>query len=163
MSELAQQVVEALRSSGQTVGAAESLTGGLLVAALVEVPGASTVVRGGVVAYAPQVKVDVLGVEADVVATRGTVDPQTARQMAVRARDLLGADWGVSTTGVAGPEPSEGKPVGTVHVGVAGPDGVDVIDLALSGTRREIRDRTVADALSHLVARLGEQNRTAAG
>ena len=163
MSELAQQVVEALRSSGQTVGAAESLTGGLRVAALVEVPGASTVVRGGVVAYAPQVKVDVLGVEADVVATRGTVDPQTARQMAVRARDLLGADWGVSTTGVAGPEPSEGKPIGTVHVGVAGPDGVDVIDLALSGPRREIRDRTVADALSHLVARLGEQNRTAAG
>lgn len=163
MSGPAQRAVEALRSAGQTVGTAESLTGGLVVAALVDVPGASAVVRGGVVAYAADVKTDVLGVDPDVVATRGTVDPETARQMAVRARELLGTDWGVSTTGVAGPDPSEGKPVGTVHVGVAGPDGVDVVDLALTGTRREIRDRTVADALSHLVARVGEQNRSAGG
>lgn len=154
----ATRAVEALRLAGQTVATAESLTGGLVCAALVDVPGASEVVRGGVVAYAPEVKVDVLGVAADVVAERGTVDRLTAEQMALGAKRELGADWAVATTGVAGPDPSEGKPVGTVFVAVVGPAGSRVIDLHLEGDRRSIREQTVAVALSALVARVEEQN-----
>ena len=155
---LADRAVAALQAAGQTVATAESLTGGLLCSALVDVPGASKVVRGGVVAYAPEVKVDVLGVDADVVAERGTVDRLTAEQMALGAVRELGADWGVSTTGVAGPEPSEGKPVGTVHVAIVGRGASRVLDLALDGDRHDIRAQTVAAALSALIARVEEQD-----
>lgn len=151
----AAEVVRLLRERGQTVATAESLTGGLLCAALVDVPGASDVVVGGVVAYATRVKTSVLGVDADLVAERGTVDPDVATAMATSVRGRLDADWGVSTTGVAGPGPSEGKPAGTVHVGIAGPDGhVASWQLELSGGRDRIRAATVAVALSHLVATL---------
>ncbi|RYY41164.1 MAG: nicotinamide-nucleotide amidohydrolase family protein, partial [Actinomycetales bacterium] len=103
------EVVRLLRERGETIGTAESLTGGLLCAALVDVPGASDVVVGGLVAYATQVKTDVLGIDPDLVDARGTVDPDVAVAMATSVHHLLGSDWGVSTTGVAGPGPSEGK------------------------------------------------------
>ncbi len=117
---VANHVVARLTAAGQTVATAESLTGGLLCAALVSVPGASVVVRGGVVAYAADVKTGVLGVPADVLDQHGTVAAESAAAMAVAARALFGADWAVATTGVAGPDPIEDKPVGTVHVAVAG-------------------------------------------
>ncbi len=149
--------MELLRSRGATVAAAESLTGGLVCAALVSVPGASDVVRGAVVAYAPDVKTGLLGVDADLVAARGTVDAQVAEAMAVRARITCGATYGISTTGVAGPAASEGKPAGTVHVAVADPHGVQSMLLALTGDRHDVRRGAVDAVLSLLVARVGEE------
>ncbi len=153
-----QEAVDALRSVGATVATAESLTGGLVVAALVSVPGASAVVRGGVVAYAPDVKTGLLGVDEQLVARHGTVDGEVAARMAERARDACGATYGIATTGVAGPDPSEGKPPGTVHVAVAGPHGTVERLLELSGDRAEIREATVGAALALLVARVGEES-----
>lgn len=153
------EAVTALRAAGHSVATAESLTGGLVCAALVAVPGASDVVRGGVVAYTARAKVDVLGVDPDLVARRGTVDAEVAAAMAVAAARSFDADWGLATTGVAGPSPSEGKPVGTVHVAVSGPDGVRTRQLALSGDREAIRHATVADVLSWLVDRVEEESR----
>lgn len=157
---VAGEAVDALRSAGATVATAESLTGGLVCATLVTVPGASDVVRGGVVAYAAEVKTMVLGVDAALIAERGTVDAAVAVAMAEGVRDRLGATYGLSTTGVAGPDASEGKPPGTVHVAIAGPDGSRTTLLDLSGDRDEIRRGTVDALLSMLVARLGEESRS---
>ncbi|HPU13197.1 MAG TPA: nicotinamide-nucleotide amidohydrolase family protein [Aeromicrobium sp.] len=155
-------VVAALESRGETVATGESLTGGLVCATLVDVPGASAVVRGAVVGYDPQVKVDLLGVEAALIAEVGTVDPQVAEQLAQGARERLGATWGLGTTGVAGPGPSDGKPAGTVFVAVAGPDGVQSRKLALSGTRSQIRIGAVCEVLSDLQYRLGKNSSSVA-
>ncbi|TCJ00246.1 nicotinamide-nucleotide amidohydrolase family protein [Aeromicrobium sp. IC_218] len=155
-ADVAERAVALLRERGESVATAESLTGGRVCAALVDVPGASVVVRGGVVAYAADLKTELLGVPANLVAERGTVDADVAAAMAEGVRVRLGATWGVSTTGVAGPGPSEGKPQGTVHVAVAGPDGVRGELLALPGDRDDVRSSTVLAGLSLLVARLGE-------
>jgi nicotinamide-nucleotide amidase len=145
------ELLAALSSLGQTVAAAESLTGGLLASQLIDPPGASAVVRGGVVAYATDAKASILGVDAALLADRGAVDPDVAQQMAEGVRRVLDADWGVATTGVAGPEPQDGMPVGRVYVAVAGPDGTHVQQHDLSGDRREIRDGAVGAALTLLM------------
>ena len=157
------EAVEALRAAGATVATAESLTGGLVCATLISVPGASDVVRGGVVAYAAELKTTLLGVEPTLIAERGTVDADVASAMATGARDRLSATFGLATTGVAGPDPSEGKPPGTVHIAVAGPGGVVTALLDLSGDRDEVRRGTVGALLSLLVATLGEESRTRRG
>lgn len=126
-SPLASSVVSALRRAGLTCAVAESLTGGLVLDALVAVPGASACLRGGVVAYQSDVKRDLLDVSADLLAREGAVHPEVAAQMATGVRRRLAADVGVATTGVAGPDPQDGRPPGTVHVAVAGPDGVRVV------------------------------------
>ncbi|MFK4835341.1 CinA family protein [Microbacterium sp. ZW T2_14] len=140
-------VLQALDGRGWSIAAAESLTGGRLTASLVDVPGASAHVRGGIVAYATDVKASQLGVDAALLAERGPVDPEVAAQMAQGARRVLGADVGLSTTGVAGPEPQGDTPVGTVHIAVATPETVVVSSLALSGTREEIRTQSVQSVL----------------
>lgn len=140
-------VLSALARRGWTVGTAESLTAGLLVATLVDVPGASASVRGGIAAYATELKATVLGVDPALLARVGAVDAQVARQMARGARRVLGVDVGIATTGVAGPDPQDGQPVGTVYVAVATPDREAVEPLVLPGTRRDIRTATVAAAL----------------
>jgi nicotinamide-nucleotide amidase len=160
---VAADAVDALWAAGATLATAESLTGGLVCATLVSVPGASDVVRGGVVAYAAEVKVATLGVSQALVDERGTVDPEVAAAMATGVRERLGATYGVSTTGVAGPGPSEGKPAGTVHVALAGPHGVETRPLHLVGDRDQTRTGTVDALLSWLVARLGEESRTLRG
>ncbi len=147
----ATDAVHRLTARSQTVATAESLTGGLLCAALVSVPGASVVVRGGVVAYAGDVKTGVLGVPSEVVDRYGTVAAETASAMAEAARTLLAAYWGVATTGVAGPDEVEGRPVGLAYVAVAGPDGVQAAEVRTPGTREEVRAGTVAAALRLLV------------
>ncbi len=156
-------VVDALRGTGQTVATAESLTGGLLCATLVDVPGASDVLRGGVVAYLAETKIDVLGVDRTLIERVGTVHADVAAAMAEGAIRVLGSTWGMATTGVAGPEPSEGKPVGTVHVAVAGPGGVETRDLSLHGDRRLVREQAVDAALSLLIGRLGEETASPRG
>lgn len=150
----ATSVIARLGALGVSVGTAESLTGGLVCAALVEVPGASAVVRGGVVSYATEVKRDVLGVPAGLLERHGAVSRACAEAMAAGARRVLGVDWSVATTGVAGPDPSEGKPVGTVHVAVVGVvEGEQITAhraFTLDGDRSAIRMATVTEALSLL-------------
>ena len=147
----ASRVVATLVAAGRTVATAESLTGGLVCAALTDVPGASAVVRGAVVAYATELKAQVLGVDADLLATGGAVQAEVARQMATGVCRALGADVGVATTGVAGPEPQDGRPVGSVFVAVAVDGRVAVRELALAGDRAAIRARTVEAALALLL------------
>jgi len=144
------EVVMGLAVRGQTVATAESLTGGLLVAALVDVPGASRVVRGGLVVYATDLKGIVAGVPAELLPERGPVDPDVALALARGARTTCQADWGLSTTGVAGPDPQDGVPVGTVYVACAGPDVETVRELRLTGDRPTIRSATVDAALTLL-------------
>ncbi|WP_144711144.1 CinA family protein [Curtobacterium pusillum] len=151
----ASELVAALTARGETVAVAESLTGGLVVATLVGVPGASAVVRGGVVAYATPIKHELLGVSADLLASNGAVDPEVARQMASGVRRALAVDgdpatWGISTTGVAGPDPQDGQPVGTVFVGIADADGATAYELHLDGDRDAIRWATVSELLARM-------------
>lgn len=153
-------VVRALIDRGLTVAVAESLTGGLLTAELTSVPGASAVVLGGAVVYATELKHTLLGVDADLLAAEGPVHPEVARQLATGVRERLAvagspADIGVATTGVAGPDPQGGRPVGTVYVGVASDAGARSIRLALSGDRDGIRRQTVVVAVRALAAELG--------
>lgn len=151
------ELVVALAARGATVATAESLTGGLVGAALTDVPGASAVFLGGVISYATAVKAEVLGVSAALLAQAGAVDPRVAAGMAEGVRRLLSADWGVSTTGVAGPGPQDGQPVGTVFVGCAGPGGTTVRRLELAGDRAEIRRQSVSAALDLLTVALAAQ------
>lgn len=154
---LAGEVIGALRDADATVATAESLTGGLVCSTLVTVAGASDVVLGGIVAYAPEAKIELLHVDADLIDDRGTVDAEVAEQMAFGAQERFGATYGLATTGVAGPDASEGKPAGTVHIAIAGPDGVRTTPLQLDGDRDTVRKGTVDALLSQLVARLREE------
>lgn len=162
-ADVAATLLDRLLERGETVATAESLTGGLVCATLIDAPGASGIVRGAIVAYVPEVKSQLLGVDDARIASNGTVDPEVARQMAEGIRLRLGATWGIATTGNAGPDSSEGKPVGTVFIAVAGPGTSLVRELALSGGRREIRRSTTAAALSLLLATLEEQTVEPAG
>ncbi|MGN6244179.1 MAG: CinA family protein [Motilibacteraceae bacterium] len=148
---LAARAVAALEVCGLTVGTAESLTGGLVGAALTGVAGSSAVYRGGVVAYATPLKAALLGVDAGLLEREGAVHPEVARQMAEGARRVLGADVGLATTGVAGPDPQDGRTPGTVHVAVAGPDGCRGLDLSLAGDRAAVREQTVRRLLALLL------------
>jgi nicotinamide-nucleotide amidase len=162
----ATELVRLLTVRGETLAVAESLTGGLVAAEITAVPGASKVFRGSVTAYATELKQQVLGVDATLLAHQGAVDPQVAAQMAAGVRKVLGADWGLATTGVAGPDPQDGKPVGTVFVAVDGPltdgsgsaGGGKVEALRLNGDRAEIRMESVRSVLALLLKELaGEQ------
>lgn len=157
MSVEPREVVGRLVARRLTVGTAESLTGGLVCAALTEVPGSSATVRGGVIAYATDVKASILGVDAGLLAARGAVDPDVATAMARGVRSVLRCDVGVATTGVAGPDPQDGRPVGTVFVAVCGvDDNVAVRRLTLHGDRAAVRAATVTAVLELLVSVLGD-------
>lgn len=149
----AELLVARLIDHGWTVAVAESLTGGLVVSSLVSVPGASAAVRGGIVAYATPLKHSLLGVDAALLAAEGAVHPDVARQMAegvreVAAVDGAATDVGIATTGVAGPTVQDGRPVGTVHIAVATPQGTRVRSLVLDGTRAQIRSAATVAALA---------------
>jgi nicotinamide-nucleotide amidase len=155
----AADLVARLTAAGQTVAVAESLTGGLVAAALTDSAGASLVVRGGVIAYATDLKAGVLGVDELLLARAGSVDVEVAEQMASGVRSLMGATYGLSTTGVAGPDPIEGRPVGTVYVAVVGPGSSRVRALSLVGDRAGIRAQSVLAALALLAEELGARAR----
>ena len=142
-------LIAALADRGVTVATAESLTGGLVCAALTAAPGSSAVVRGGVVAYDVAVKSQVLGVDADLLARLGAVHPDVALQMARGVRRVVGADYGVATTGAAGPDPDPGgreggqTPPGRGFVAVCGPRGEAVEAFAGSELMRETLGRVL--------------------
>ena len=146
------ELVAELEQRGLTIAVAESLTGGLLAAELIRIPGASAVVNGGVVAYDTAVKHSVLGVDAALLGEFGPVHPQVAEQMATGARRVLAVDGrdaevGIGTTGVAGPDPQDGQPVGTVFIGIAIGERISVVELALDGDRASIRAAVVTAAI----------------
>jgi nicotinamide-nucleotide amidase len=166
VSSTAAEVLRLLTVRGETLAVAESLTGGLVAAEITATPGASAAFRGSVTAYATELKHELLGVDATLLAERGAVDPQVAAQMAAGVRKALGADWGIATTGVAGPEPQDGQPVGTVFVAVDGPSGAisgaagggKVAPLRLNGGRAEIRMESVRSVLALLLKELAGEH-----
>ena len=145
-----------LTRAGETVGVAESLTAGGVMAALTSVSGASAAFRGGVVSYATPLKRLLLNVDAELIAMEGVIHADVAVQMAEGARKITTFDdspttWGIGTTGVAGPTPQDGKPVGMVFIGLASPGGSRAFGPFLfPGTRERVREATVMEALSRL-------------
>jgi nicotinamide-nucleotide amidase len=159
------QLVEMLKDARRTVAVAESLTGGLLMATLTDVPGVSAVLRGGAVVYATDTKASMLDVDDGLLAAKGPVSGEVALAMAVGVRARWGADFGVATTGVAGPDPQDGHLAGEVYVAVSDADGSVVERLHLSGAggRRQIRAEATEAALGLLAQRVGQAAREASG
>ncbi|MBM7493100.1 nicotinamide-nucleotide amidase [Micromonospora luteifusca] len=147
-------VVHSLAQRHETLATVESLTGGLLAASIVEIAGVSGIYRGGLVVYATELKGTLAGVPADLLSERGPVDPEVATALAEGGRQRCDAVWGIATTGVAGPEPQDGKPVGLVYVAVAGPNGTEVRQLSLDGGREHVRAAAVVEALRLLAERI---------
>lgn len=152
-------LVARLVESGRTLACAESLTGGLLAATIVDVPGASDAFLGGIVAYATELKRALVDVDAHLLRRRGPVDPAVAEQLADHVRVLCAvdgrpADVGLGTTGVAGPDPQDGHPPGTVYVGIASPRGIRSVRLRLEGDRAAVRRATVAHAIDEALREL---------
>ncbi|MFC7616807.1 CinA family protein [Actinokineospora soli] len=147
-------LVRALAARGETVAAAESLTAGLVLATLTEVPGSSAVVRGGFVVYGTDLKTTLAGVPADLLAERGAVDPDVAVALAEGARERCGASIGLGLTGVAGPGPQDGVAAGTVHVALVSPRGTRLSSLRATGDRARVRTAAVEAALSLIGADL---------
>lgn len=160
---LASQIVEAMTARGLKLALAESLTGGALASAVVDVPGASAMFLGSIVAYHTSLKSSLLGVDASLLASSGAVDAQVAAQMAAGARSAMAKAaaieldrvFGLACTGVAGPDPQDGKPVGTVFLAADAPSGTTARELHLSGSRAEIRAGVVQAALQMLSEALG--------
>lgn len=147
---LAKLLVMLLTERRQTVAVAESLTGGLLAASLVEIPGASVVFRGAIVAYATDLKSALLDVPVSLLERYGPVHADVAGAMADGVRRRLGATFGMATTGVAGPDPADGQPVGTVHIAASGPLGAARRGFSFAGDRRSIRHQAVFTSLKLL-------------
>jgi nicotinamide-nucleotide amidase len=159
MASDAATLISRLIASGRTIACAESLTGGLLSATLVDVPGASNAFLGGIVAYATELKRALVDVDAHLLEQRGPVDPQVAEQLADHVRTLCAvggrpADLGVGTTGVAGPDTHDGHEPGTVYVGIASARGIRSVPLHLAGDRSAVRRATVARAIAEALAEL---------
>lgn len=152
METLLQQIASALLAQNRAVATAESCTGGLLGAALTDMPGSSAWYLGGVVAYDNSLKIRLLGVSPEILASRGAVSAETARAMAQGIQTVSDADFTVSVTGIAGPGGgTPDKPVGLVYIAVAGPAGITVFEHRFAGTRAEIRAAATDAALRHLL------------
>ena len=147
-NEGARRLIDVLSEHGLTAATCESLTAGLVAATITTVPGASTVFRGGLVTYASELKSALAGVDAQWIAEHGVVNSITAAQMARGCRKVCGADVGMACTGVAGPDPQDGEPAGTVFIAVAYRGEPAVKRLQLGGSREEIRCGTVERLLS---------------
>ncbi|NUR91600.1 MAG: nicotinamide-nucleotide amidohydrolase family protein [Nonomuraea sp.] len=159
----AADVLSLLVRQAATLAVAESLTGGLIGATITAVSGSSKAFRGGVISYATELKHELLAVPAELLRREGAVHPEVAAAMATGVARVCGADYGLAVTGVAGPDPQDGKPVGTVFVAVSGPgERVWGRELALQGSREEIRVGTVHEAVDLLAgvlkANIGEHS-----
>lgn len=151
MLKIAQEAVALLQAHGLTVGTCESLTGGMICAALVDVPGASKVLRGGLVTYQTDTKTLLADVPAPLIEEQGVVSAEVAQAMAAGTRAKLGVDIAVSATGMASPGEAGDPPAGTVFVGVSTRAHTYAIPLQLTGSRAEIRCQTVQEALQALL------------
>lgn len=150
-----QAVHDLLRSAGATVAAAESATAGLVCSRLAEVPGSSSTFRGGAIVYATDTKVGVVGIDPGLLDDDPVVSQPVTEALARAVRQLYGADYGVATTGVAGPAPQDGVEVGTCIWAVCGPDGrVEVMERVVPGDRATVRDRLATAAMEMLRRRL---------
>ncbi|HEX8730744.1 MAG TPA: competence/damage-inducible protein A [Ktedonobacterales bacterium] len=154
---LAEVVLRALETRGETLAVMESCTGGLLASMITDTPGSSAVFRGGIVSYATEIK-ERYGVPAETVREFGVVSVETARAMAQAARVALGASVGIGVTGVAGPEPQEGKPVGEVHIAVASGATLRDTTQRWRGPRAYIKSRAALTALNLLRLTLSDAN-----
>jgi nicotinamide-nucleotide amidase len=165
LARLASDAHDALLAGSATVAAAESLTAGMVCEALSRRSGASSILRGGLVVYATELKHQLAGVSQQLLADRGAVDPDVARQLAAGVRARLGATYGLGLTGVAGPSPQDGKAVGTVFVACSGPGVDEVRELRLSGDRQAIRIGAATAALGLLIEQLaaGKNGESSAG
>jgi nicotinamide-nucleotide amidase len=157
MNALAAEIHDFLLARGETVATAESITAGLVGGALTTTPGSSSTYRGGVIVYATDLKTTLVGVSLALLKERGAVDPDVAAALATGVRDRLDATWGLGLTGVAGPDPQDGKPVGTLFVALAGPAGPPLVRSAmLVGDRAMVRSGAVDVALTLLRDRLAD-------
>jgi nicotinamide-nucleotide amidase len=156
-SGLAAGILAELSRRGETLASAESLTGGMVGLLLTDVAGASASYVGGVISYATRLKATLAGVDAATLAELGPVAARTAAEMARGVAERCNADWGVATTGVAGPESQDGHPVGEVFVAVSNPaaDLLRVKELSLEGERAAIRQQAAVAALALLADALG--------
>lgn len=152
------ELIGVLKTRGETVATAESLTGGLVAAVLTSVPGSSAVMRGGLVVYATPLKHELAGVDADLLTAHGPVHPDVAAQLAAGARTVCGATWGIGLTGVAGPDQQDGIEPGVVHIGVSGPSAAEVRTIGIEGNRHQVRSAAVTTALDLLRALVDDQD-----
>lgn len=144
---LATEIIETLRQRNETLSTAESLTAGAVSSALVTIAGASDVFVGGITAYRDEIKISHLDIDPALIAKHSSISEQCAVEMAKGAMKSFGTTWAISTTGVAGPNPLDGHPVGAVWVAIEGPVS-QTIELALSGERESVRNATTASAIA---------------
>lgn len=161
INDLAKAVKEALESLGEMMATAESCTGGLIASSIVDIPGSSAVLAGGIVAYQNEIKVKLLDVSAATIDKYGVVSAETVKEMAEGARRKFGCEWAVATTGIAGPGGAEpGKPVGTVWIGVASSLQNEAFCEIFSGNRNNVREKSVYKALQLLLEKINRQKST---
>jgi len=156
--ELAFAVKEALLSKGQMMATAESCTGGLIASHIVDIPGSSAILAGGIVAYQNEIKEKLLDVPAEILNTVGAVSAETAKAMAEGARKKFSCEWAVATSGIAGPGGEEpGKPVGTVWMAIASSTKKETFCEIFSGNRNQIREKSVYRTLSRLLEMINDK------
>lgn len=158
--ELCRELVSVLSARRETLAVCESLTAGLCAARIADVPGASAVLRGGFITYATDLKESLAGVSTATVEDHGVVSAQCVREMACGAQRRCDASWGLSLSGVAGPDSQDGHPAGTVFIGLAGPEGIRAVraggEEGLKGSRHEIREQAVRQAIGLLLLSIKE-------
>ena len=150
MSDLAAKVIDLLRERRESISCAESITGGALTSALVSVSGASDVLLGSIVAYSKEMKINQLGLSAELIDEKGLVSKEVALEMAKGARQKLGSSWAISSTGSAGPRALDGSSPGEIWIAIVGPDRQESVKLSLNGARQEVISGAVESALTLL-------------
>ncbi len=143
VNDLAYELIQKLGQRHLTISAAESLTGGLVAASLTQIPGASAVFKGGIIAYRDETKEQVLKVDAALITKFTSISEPVAQSMAINIREIMNTDIGIATTGVAGPDKSEGFAPGIVFVAISIGDHNICQKLELVGDRTQIRDQSV--------------------
>ncbi len=146
-SKISASIADLLRSRGESLSTAESITGGLIASAITDIAGASEVFRGGIIAYSNEVKMNELDISAAMIEKDGVVSESIAIAMAKSARKKFHSTWAISSTGVAGPGPAGGVAAGTAWIGIAGPDFEQGIEISITGTREIVRSGAVESAL----------------
>jgi len=150
MSDLAAKVIDLLRERRESISCAESITGGALTAALVSISGASDVLLGSIVAYSKEMKINQLGLSAELITEKGLVSKEVALEMAKGAKQKLGSSWAISSTGSAGPRALDGSSPGEIWIAILGPDRQESVKLSLNGARQEVINGAVESALTLL-------------